>query len=294
MAYSTIDVPWLLVDISLGPQPVALSRTRQASITLYSSQAGVAAKAGQWIGVNINLARKRSGSPLKDVDIDVEQLQEVVVSNTATLGLLGAVITAAFITRHDNLEILNGNKEEVTAKLRIACAQELEQRYLQRCGDQWDTKPLHSRIQALLDGTQDSASSVALPSKEPPKPTAAVGSLPAKKPRLFKGPWHPAEEQSLIDMRHKGKTWGEISTVIKENPLNLTEALLLKDGNVWWRAYESKNILDRLRGAFAFNDKKAIDELVAWLNRLQVGKDSISDNELVPGRNNAKKSTTVA
>ena len=205
MAFSTKEVSWLLVDISLSQQPAAMGATRPASITLYCSQAGVAAKAAQWVGVKLNLAKKRSGSPLKDVEIDVKQWQEVVVPNTSALGLLGAAITAAFIARHESLETLNGNVDEITPKLRIACAQELEQRCAQKCGDRSDGKSLYARIQTILNSTQESVAGEAT-FNESPKQTATAVSLPKSK-RLMKGKWTPSEEQQLISMRAEGRTW---------------------------------------------------------------------------------------
>lgn len=60
----------------------------------------------------------------------------------------------------------------------------------------------------------------------------------------------------------------------------------MKEGGAWWRAYESKDILDRFRGANHLNGRIAVTECVAWRNRLQVDKDSSSDYKLIPGRSN--------
>ena len=80
-----------------------------------------------------------------------------------------------------------------------------------------------------------------------------------------------------------------IKTPNVTSPLSLTEALLTKDGDGWLHAYESKDTLERLRGASNFADKTAVDEFVAWWNRLQAGKDGNSDYKLIPGRNNLQK-----
>ena len=42
-------------------------------------------------------------------------------------------------------------------------------------------------------------------------------------------------------------------------------------------------------GGYNFADKTAVDEFVAWWNRLQAGKDGNSDYKLIPGRNNLQK-----
>ncbi|KAJ8115184.1 hypothetical protein OPT61_g3102 [Boeremia exigua] len=173
---------------------------RVNAVILYSCKAGVAAKASNWIGVNLDLAKKRHSSPLKDATLDLH-MQEVVVPNTADLGLLGAVVTAALITRHGSLDILQGESEDTVMKLRLSCAQELEQKVVQRPGNSWKAGGLSVRINIMLSRKEQE---VGLDDK----------LLKGAKTRT---PQTTAPTPLTNIMRKEGKTWDQAAVALQRN-----------------------------------------------------------------------------
>jgi hypothetical protein len=230
MAFGTVDVPWCLVDVQLGAQPSSLSVRRRASVAVYSSRGIISSKVRKWIGVTLNLAKKRRDSPIRDVDIEVERIQEYYLPSADGVGLLAAAVVAAFISRHESLDPLQRDAN-LRSTMRLACAQGLQQVYAEACGDLRSTKTLADRVKSLLrlevgqsSPTTSRATNTTKRGNQKIAPMALMTD--AKTSR-----WTPVEEKNLIDMRRNGESWEDAAAALKRNVPSLKKRFYNLENN---------------------------------------------------------------